>query len=200
LQRLGLARIDILYVHDIGAYQRAPAAPQHMKTLREGGYRSLENLKRSGTVGAIGIGVNEREVLLEAMEWSDWDAFLLAGRYRCSNRRRSRTCCRKCVTRGSRSSSAGRSIRAFWPGATPGTMTRQRWRSQPRSANGTASRCRPRPCSFRWPTRPSRRSSGAVRHGGIQANLTLLQHPIPPALWADLRAEKLLHRDAPTPS
>lgn len=29
-------------------------------------------------------------------------------------------------------------------------------------------------------------------------NLKLLQHLIPPALWADLRAEKLLHPDAPT--
>ena len=81
LQRLGLARIDILYVHDIGAYQHRTAAPQHMQTLRDSGYRALEGLKRSGAVGAIGIGVNEREVLLEAMEWGDWDAFLLAGRY-----------------------------------------------------------------------------------------------------------------------
>src|SRR5215472_6256230 len=81
LQRLGLARIDILYVHDIGAYQHDAAAPQHMQTLRDSGYRALEGLKRSGAVGAIGIGVNEREVLLEAMEWGDWDAFLLAGRY-----------------------------------------------------------------------------------------------------------------------
>jgi len=60
LQRLGLARIDILYVHDIGAYQHGAAAPQHVQTLRESGYRALESVKRSGTVGAIGIGVNER--------------------------------------------------------------------------------------------------------------------------------------------
>jgi D-threo-aldose 1-dehydrogenase len=30
-------------------------------------------------------------------------------------------------------------------------------------------------------------------------NLKLLQLPIPPALWHDKRAEKLLHPDAPTP-
>jgi D-threo-aldose 1-dehydrogenase len=30
-------------------------------------------------------------------------------------------------------------------------------------------------------------------------NLKLLQHPTPPALWAELRAEKLLHPEAPTP-
>src|SRR5437660_7509758 len=82
LQRLGLARIDILYVHDIGIYQHGPDAhPGLMRTLRDSGYRALEELRRSGAVRAIGIGVNEREVLLEALEWGQWDAFLLAGRY-----------------------------------------------------------------------------------------------------------------------
>src|SRR6202035_1608822 len=82
LQRLGLARIDILYVHDIGVYQHGSEAhPALMKTLRDSGYRALEELRGSGAVSAIGIGVNEREVLLEAMEWGRWDAFLLAGRY-----------------------------------------------------------------------------------------------------------------------
>src|SRR5437763_10557795 len=82
LQRLGLARIDILYVHDIGAYQHGPDAhPELMRTLRDSGYRALEELRRSGAVRAIGIGVNEKEVLLEALEWGQWDAFLLAARY-----------------------------------------------------------------------------------------------------------------------
>src|SRR3984893_1623677 len=82
LQRLGLARIDILYVHDIGALQHGREAhPGLMRALRDGGYRALEKLRAAGTVRAIGIGVNEREVLLEALEWGEWDAFLLAGRY-----------------------------------------------------------------------------------------------------------------------
>src|ERR1700676_4967525 len=82
LQRLGLARIDILYVHDIGAYQHGSEAhPGLVRILRDSGYRALDELRRSGAVSAIGIGVNEREVLLEALEWGEWDAFLLAGRY-----------------------------------------------------------------------------------------------------------------------
>ena len=82
LQRLGLARIDILYVHDIGTYQHgAEAHPALMRSLGDSGYRALESLRGGGAVQAIGIGVNEREVLLEAMEWGQWDAFLLAGRY-----------------------------------------------------------------------------------------------------------------------
>src|SRR5579864_2796984 len=82
LQRLGLARIDILYVHDIGTYQHGKEAhPALIKTLRDSGYRALRELRAAGAVSTIGIGVNEREVLLEAMEWGEWDAFLLAGRY-----------------------------------------------------------------------------------------------------------------------
>ena len=82
LQRLGLARIDILYVHDIGTVTHGNEAhPRLMQTLRDSGYRALESLRSGGAVRAIGIGVNEREVLIEAMQWGAWDAFLLAGRY-----------------------------------------------------------------------------------------------------------------------
>src|SRR5204863_9220707 len=82
LQRLGLTRIDILYVHDIGARQHGKDAhPEIMRTFRDSGYRALERLRSSRQLAAIGIGVNEWEVLLEAMAWGDWDVFLLAGRY-----------------------------------------------------------------------------------------------------------------------
>jgi D-threo-aldose 1-dehydrogenase len=68
--------------NDIGAYQHgAEANAMLMKTLRESGYRALETLRTAGELAAIGVGVNEREVLLEAMEWGAWDVFLLAGRY-----------------------------------------------------------------------------------------------------------------------
>jgi D-threo-aldose 1-dehydrogenase len=59
LQRLGLARIDILYVHDIGPREHGKDAhPGLMRAFREGGYRALEKLRSSGQVRAIGIGVN----------------------------------------------------------------------------------------------------------------------------------------------
>ena len=81
-QRLGLARIDILYVHDIGAYQHGPEAhAELMRTLRDSGYRALEELRGAGAVQAIGIGVNEREVCSRRWSSAQWDAFLLAGRY-----------------------------------------------------------------------------------------------------------------------
>ena len=69
-QRLGRSYIDILYVHDIGAMVHGDNAPRHWRQLTEGGLRALQELKRAGHVGAIGLGVNEWEVLMNRMRWS----------------------------------------------------------------------------------------------------------------------------------
>ncbi|MCY4245010.1 MAG: aldo/keto reductase [Gammaproteobacteria bacterium] len=82
LQRLGLDRIDMLLVHDIGEMTHGREAnARHFAELQGGGYRALEMLRATGAVKAIGLGVNEAEVCLDAMEVGDWDVFLLAGRY-----------------------------------------------------------------------------------------------------------------------
>ncbi|UOA29143.1 aldo/keto reductase [Pseudosulfitobacter sp. DSM 107133] len=81
LQRLGLARIDILYVHDIGPETHGAGNAQYFEALEKSGYRALEDLRRDGRVQAIGIGVNETQVCADALEIGDWDVFLLAGRY-----------------------------------------------------------------------------------------------------------------------
>lgn len=81
LQRLGTNRIDILYVHDIGTYTHGDANAGYWRDLEQGGYRALEELKTSGAISAIGLGVNEWQVLMDAFELGDWDVFLLAGRY-----------------------------------------------------------------------------------------------------------------------
>ncbi|SDX40131.1 D-threo-aldose 1-dehydrogenase [Ruegeria halocynthiae] len=82
LQRLGLDRIDILFVHDIGEFTHtAEDNANHLKVLRDGGYRALDELRRSGAIRAIGLGVNETAVCREALKFGDWDMFLLAGRY-----------------------------------------------------------------------------------------------------------------------
>src|SRR6202012_5100502 len=71
-QRLGLARIDILYVHDIGVYPPGPELNEkYFKQLRDSGYKALEELRRTGVVSAIGIGVNESQVLIEAFGFGD---------------------------------------------------------------------------------------------------------------------------------
>jgi D-threo-aldose 1-dehydrogenase len=81
-QRLGLARIDILYVHDIG---RLTHGDHHQTTFRQltdgGGFQALEELRTKGAIQAFGLGVNETAICLEAMEHVRLDVILLAGRY-----------------------------------------------------------------------------------------------------------------------
>ncbi len=82
LQRLGLGKVAILFVHDIGvATHGAEQNKIYWQQLTEGGYRALKELKASGQISAIGLGVNEWEVIMDALTLGDWDVFLLAGRY-----------------------------------------------------------------------------------------------------------------------
>ena len=78
---MGTNRIDILYVHDIGTYTHEENNKAHWKALENGGYQALNELKKAGTISAIGMGVNETRVLVDALSLGDWDVFLLAGRY-----------------------------------------------------------------------------------------------------------------------
>lgn len=82
LQRLGLARIDILLVHDIGRVTHGARHALYWDQLtRGGGFRALAELRDSGQVGAIGLGVNEWEIVRDSMQEIDLDCTLLAGRY-----------------------------------------------------------------------------------------------------------------------
>lgn len=80
--RLGLNRIDILFVHDIGVYTHgAERNAVYLRQLLDGGLKALEQLKSSGAIAAYGLGVNEVPVCLDVMREADIDCILLAGRY-----------------------------------------------------------------------------------------------------------------------
>lgn len=81
IQRLGLARIDILYMHDIGRYTHGSDHQRLFRIAMQGGYKAMDELRSQGLVRAIGLGVNEVEVCELAMDHGDFDCFLLAGRY-----------------------------------------------------------------------------------------------------------------------
>jgi D-threo-aldose 1-dehydrogenase len=206
LQRLGLARIDILYVHDIGVYQHGKEAhPALMRTLRESGYRALEAL-RGGAVRAIGIGVNEREVLLEAMEWGEWDAFLLAGRYTLLEQAPLDDLLPKCIA-------AGTSIVVGGPLNSGILAGRDTWNYSPAPPDIVAKvKAIAAICDAHQVPLPAAALQFPLAHPAVaaiipgprnadefRANLALLRHPIPAALWDDLRQAGLLHPDAPVP-
>lgn len=82
IQRLGIDAVDILYVHDIGTVTHGVEANKPLwQQLQSSGYKALRELRDAGVVSAIGLGVNEWEVLMDAFGIGDWDVFLLAGRY-----------------------------------------------------------------------------------------------------------------------
>jgi D-threo-aldose 1-dehydrogenase len=81
MQRLGLAHIDVLLIHDIGALTHGDRHRELFEQLTGGGLRALEELRSAGDITAIGVGVNEIAVCLELMRCARLDLILLAGRY-----------------------------------------------------------------------------------------------------------------------
>lgn len=80
--RLGLNQIDILYVHDIGAYTHGTEKNAvYQRQLLDSGMKALDELKSSGAISAYGLGVNEVEVCLDVIARHPIDCILLAGRY-----------------------------------------------------------------------------------------------------------------------
>ncbi|MGI9658801.1 MAG: aldo/keto reductase, partial [Gaiellaceae bacterium] len=81
LDRLAVDRIDVLLLHDIGALTHRRAHPERFRVAMSDGLRAMVQLRDAGAIGAIGLGVNECAVCIEALERADLDCILLAGRY-----------------------------------------------------------------------------------------------------------------------
>jgi D-threo-aldose 1-dehydrogenase len=80
-QRLGVSRIDVILLHDIGRDTHGEQAGHYWRQLLDGGFKALDELRATRGVRAVGLGVNEVEVVLDALREFDIDCTLLAGRY-----------------------------------------------------------------------------------------------------------------------
>jgi D-threo-aldose 1-dehydrogenase len=72
LRRLGVDRVDIALIHD---------PDDHAAEALDGAYAALDQLRSEGTVGAVGVGMNQAPVLEWFVERADLDCVLVAGRY-----------------------------------------------------------------------------------------------------------------------
>jgi D-threo-aldose 1-dehydrogenase len=72
LQRLNLAHVDILNIHD---------PDDHWQEAIEIVYPALHRLRGEGVVRAIGVGMNQAEMLARFAREGDFDCLLVAGRY-----------------------------------------------------------------------------------------------------------------------
>jgi D-threo-aldose 1-dehydrogenase len=73
LQRLGLDRVDMLFLHDVPA--------EHYRSAVDEAFSTLAELRSQGVVSAIGAGLANMELLLGFARETDFNCFLLPNRY-----------------------------------------------------------------------------------------------------------------------
>jgi aryl-alcohol dehydrogenase-like predicted oxidoreductase len=93
LARSGLDRFDVLYVHD---------PDDHWAEAVGEALPALARMRGEGLVGAIGVGMNQTEMLCRFVAETDVDEVLVAGRYSLLDRSATRTLVPLCVSRGVR--------------------------------------------------------------------------------------------------
>jgi D-threo-aldose 1-dehydrogenase len=81
LLRTGLDRFDILLVHDVDVWTHGADFERRFGEAMAGAYKALDELRRTGFVKAIGVGINEADVSARFLREGDFDVMLLAGRY-----------------------------------------------------------------------------------------------------------------------
>lgn len=211
LQRLGLDRIDILLMHDIGRVTHGDRHDAMFADAMSGGVRAMTELRAAGAVGAIGLGVNEWQVCEAAMDHADWDCFLLAGRYSLLEQTALDSFLPRCerfgvslivggaFNSGILATGAVPGARYNYDPAPPEILDRVRRIEAVCAAQGV----RLAAAALAFPlTHPAVACviPGMARREELAANLELLGTSIPAALWSDLKSAGLIRPDAPTPS
>lgn len=212
LQRLGLASIDILLVHDIGRQTHGESNDAHLRILETSGYRALCELRRAGAVKAIGLAVNEWQICEAVMEWAHFDCFLLAGRYTLLEQGALTTFLPKCAARN-----AGLILGGIYNSGILATGTRSagpvNYNYQPADAQRIetvrrlericdAHRVPLAAAALHFPLAHPQVTSvipGAASPEQLRETLRHYRSTIPEALWSDLKTEQLIAPDAPVP-
>jgi D-threo-aldose 1-dehydrogenase len=91
LDRLGLDRVEIVYLHD---------PDDHEDEVYATAYPALAALRDEGVIGAIGAGMNQTAMLTRFVERLDIDVVLCAGRYTLLDRTAERDLLPACLRRG----------------------------------------------------------------------------------------------------
>ncbi len=213
LQRLGLARLDVAFVHDCDAATHGAGADAVRRQVIDETLPAIDALKRDGLVRAVGLGVNDVRVVLDVLREAELDVLLLAGRYSLLDHSALPDLLPLCAARGVRIALGG----AFNSGLLA------------TGARGAGvARFNYAPAAREWVERTARIEAVCERHGvplraaalqfplahpaidivmvgarntaEWQDALAMVNHPIPAAYWHDLRAAGLLPADAPTPT
>lgn len=211
LQRLALERIDIAFIHDIDVFTRGADQPEVFRQAMDGAWRALSRLRDEGLVTAIGVGVNEWEVCLAALEARDFDCFLLAGRYTLLEQAALDRFLPLCEARGAAVVvGGGFNSGILATGAKPGA--KYNYASAPADILAKVARIEA-VCARHGVPLAAAALQFVVAHPAIPAfcagtrtveqldqNLAWFSHRIPAEFWAELKREGLLREDAPVPA
>jgi len=202
LERLGLDRIDVLFVHD---------PDEHYAEVLDGAYPALHELREQGVVGAIGAGMNQAEMLADFARNTDMDLLMLAGRYTLLEQAALDDLLPTCEARGVRVVAAGVFNSGLLARDAPPDDAKYDYGDAPAGLVARARRIaavcerhgvRLPAAALAFPRAHPAVASvcvGARSPAQIRRNAELFDVEIPPDLWAELRAERLLREDAPVP-
>ena len=210
-QRLGIVDIDILLVHDIGRVTHGDNNPHYWRQLTEGGgFRALDELRSAGAVKAVGLGVNESAVILDAMAEFDIDCALLAGRYTLLEQTTLDDLLPACEQRGVSILLGGAFNSGILARGVEGDL-KFNYGEAPREVIERVARleavCRAHgvplaAAALQFPyAHPAVATvlTGARSAEELRENAASFELPIPAALWSALRDEGLLDARAPAP-
>jgi D-threo-aldose 1-dehydrogenase len=212
LQRLGLARLDIVHIHDIDVWthKSQAAMDERFAEVMGGGYPALLRLRDEKAIGAIGVGVNEWQACQRFAEAGDFDCFLLAGRYTLLEQAALDSFLPLCVARniaviiggpfntGILATGAVAGATYNYHPAPAEVMERVRRIETVCRAHGVALAS----AALQFPLHHPAVASvipGARSAAEVAANLATFETAVPAALWAELKQAGLLRADAPTP-
>jgi D-threo-aldose 1-dehydrogenase len=212
LQRTGLEYIDILFIHDADIFTHGPEMQKvYFKQAMDGCYRALVDLRDQGLVKAIGVGVNNWEVMLDFMRVGDFDTLLVAGRYTLLEQDALDEVLPLCERRKTAVViGGGFNGGILATGAIPGA----KWNYAPapeqimEKVRRIEAVCKqhkvPLPAAalqflLAHPAVASH-IPGTRSVAQLEQNLALLSHPIPNQFWVELKSQKLLREDSPVPN
>jgi D-threo-aldose 1-dehydrogenase len=212
LQRLGLERIDILYIHDADVFTHGPEQQKiYFKQAIEGCYPALAKLREQGAVKAIGVGVNNWDIMLDFMKAGDFDCLLMAGRYTLLEQEPLDELLPLCEKRGTAVViGGGLNSGILATGAVPGA--KYNYSPAPEHIMDKVRRIET-VCKAHHVPLPAAALQFLLAHPAVashvpgtrtveqmEQNVASISHPIPAAFWQDLKDKDLLRKDAPVPA
>ncbi|MCC3764061.1 aldo/keto reductase [Glycomyces sp. TRM65418] len=201
LERLGTDRVEVGLIHD---------ADDHRAEALAGTHRALTELKAAGRIGAIGIGMNSTEAAADLVSRAHFDVALIAGRYTLLDQSALERLYPLCLSRGVSVIAAGVFNSGILADPRPGARfnyaaadQRLLARAQAMAAICDRHDVPLRAAALQFPAAHPAVASilvGARTPAEVEDALAMYAHPIPGALWHDLKRAGLLAEEAPVPS